>query len=247
MILRKEWDFGLDALFGYAYTDAEDVSPMTSSVAASNFNNLALSDINNPIAATSNYVVPHRFTIRARYAHNFFTNLETRFPAYAYASEGQPQSYVMDSSGQEDGIFFGRHLLYIPTGVSDPNVVFDDDFPVDDFFAWVARNGLGPGFTERNGQHARWTNRIDIRIDQELPSFGGTTAKLFFKMYNFGNFLSSDWGKVYDAQFFSVQIVRSDVNDDGQFVFESFSDRSLTDLREIRSLWSARVGIEINF
>jgi outer membrane receptor for ferrienterochelin and colicin len=247
VVFRKDWDFGLDLVFGYAYTEAEDVSPMTSSVAASNFDNLALTDINNPVAATSNYEVPHRFSIRASYGKNLFGNLETRVTAFAFAQEGQPQSYVMDSNGSEDGQFFGRHLLYVPNGASDPNVVFDDDFPQAEFFDWVAANGLAPGFTTRNGQHARWSNRVDFRIDQELPSFGGTRAKLFFKIYNLGNFLSSDWGKVYDAQFFSVQVVDSDVNDAGQFVFEDFNDRSLTDLLENRSLWSARLGIEINF
>ena len=35
LVLQKEFDFGLDLLLGYAYTQAEDVSPMTSSVAAS--------------------------------------------------------------------------------------------------------------------------------------------------------------------------------------------------------------------
>ena len=42
MLFTKRWDNGLDMALGYAWTDGEDVSPMTSSVAASNFDNLAL-------------------------------------------------------------------------------------------------------------------------------------------------------------------------------------------------------------
>ena len=47
-VLKKEFDMGLNLLFGYAYTQAEDVAPMTSAVALSNYENLATLDINNP-------------------------------------------------------------------------------------------------------------------------------------------------------------------------------------------------------
>ena len=248
LALTKEWDSGLDMFLGYAYTQSEDVVPMTSSVAGSNFDNVALNDINNPVAATSNYEVPHRFTFRASYGHEFFANLTTRITAMAYLKEGQPQSYVMGSRDQEGDGFFGRHLLYIPTGANDPNVVYGDNFPINEFLAFADREGLGPGFTKRNGQHAKWSERVDIRIEQELPTwFAGTRAKIFFKMYNFTNFIDNDWGKVYDAQFFSVQVVDSRLNDAGQYVFNGFSDRSITDLLENRSLWQARIGIEFNF
>src|SRR5690606_27731038 len=63
-VLRHTYDFGLDWMVGYAYTESTDVSPMTSSVATSNFENLALFDLNNPRAGISNYEVPHRFTAR---------------------------------------------------------------------------------------------------------------------------------------------------------------------------------------
>ena len=76
--VRKSFDNGIDLLAGYAYTYAEDVSPMTSSVAGSNFSNLAFNDLVEPSAAVSNYVVPHRFTMRLRYSANFFGDNETR-------------------------------------------------------------------------------------------------------------------------------------------------------------------------
>ena len=61
------------------------------------------------------------------------------------------------------------------------------------------------------------------------------------------NFLDDNWGKVYDAYFFSQQVVNSDVNDQGQFVFERFRDRNVTNLLETRSLWQARWGFELRF
>ena len=251
IMLAKDFGNGLDMSFGYAYTDAEDVMPMTSSTAGSNWDNLATSDPNGFTAATSNYVAPHRFTLRVSYGTELFGDLTTRFTAYAYAAEGQPQSYVMGNSGQFEGDgFFARNLLYVPTGPSDPNVTFTmPQSEQDAFFAFIAREGLAPGVQIRNAQHAPWTNRVDIRIDQDLPMpFDGTRARLFFKLYNLTNFLSSDWGLVYDAEFFSQQVIDADVDDvTGQLIYEEFSDRSIVDLREQRSLWEARLGIDIFF
>ena len=119
VLLSKDFENGFDVTFGYAYTDASDISPMTSSTAGSNFENLALLDLNDPRPGTSNYVVPHRFTMRARYAHAFFGDYETRFTLYGTSSEGQPGTYVMFSGDLEGDGFFGRHLLYVPTGPSD--------------------------------------------------------------------------------------------------------------------------------
>lgn len=248
IVLNKSFDFGLDLRLGYAYTDAEDVSPMTSSTAGSNFSNVALLDIQNPIAATSNYVVPHRFTFRGSFARNFFGDLETRLTVFGYAADGQPQSYVMNGGDLEGDGFFGRHLLYVPNGPNDPNVVFDANFNADEFFAFVAEEGFEPGFVSRNETHARWSTRFDLRIDQELPTFfEGTSGRLYFKMYNVGNFLDNGWGKQYDAQFFSLEVLDASVNAQGQYVFEEFNDRDITDLLEQRSLWEARVGLEFRF
>ena len=251
VMFSKDFGNGLDMSFGYAYTDAEDVMPMTSSVAVSNFENLATSDINVPPPATSNYVAPHRLTLRISYGTELFGDLTTRFTAYGYASEGQPGSYVMGNSGQFEGDGrFGRTPLYVPTGPSDPNVNFTmSQADQDAFFAFIASEGLAPGIQARNAQHAPWTNRIDIRIDQDLPMpFDGTRARLFFKLYNLTNFLSSDWGIVYDAQFFSQEIIEANVDPvTGQLEYEDYNARSITDVREQRSLWEARLGIDVFF
>ena len=253
MLFTKDFDFGLDVTFGYAYTDATDVSPMTSSVAGSNFDNTSLLDINNPTAATSNYVVPHRLTMRASYGHEFFNDLETRFTVYGVASEGQPQSYVMFSGDQEGDGFYGRHLLYVPEGAcagcaDDPNVVYGSGFDTAAFFSFIARNGMQPGFQPRNDIHAKWSTRFDIRISQEIPTFvEGTRGKVFMKMYNFGNFLNDKWGRIEDAQFFAQQVVRGYINDDGQYVYTRFSDRDINYFRQQSSLWEIRMGVDIDF
>ncbi|MFC1775893.1 carboxypeptidase regulatory-like domain-containing protein [Pseudomonadota bacterium] len=245
----KFWDNGLDMSFGYAYTAAEDVSPMTSSVAQSNFSNLAVTDINNPKAADSNYVVPHRFTLRASWGHAFWSDYETRITLFGFSKQGQGQSYIMAQNNLEGDGFFGRHLLYVPTGLDDPNVVFGSGFDTDAFFEWVEDQGLKQGMMKRNSKHAMWSTRFDLRINQELPFIKSSKARLYMKIYNLGNLISDKWGHVNDAEFFTVGAVNAAVNDDGQYVYSSFagSDTTVNYLRENRSLWDIRLGLEINF
>jgi hypothetical protein len=233
---------------GYAYVSAHDVVPMNSSVAFTNFVNVALNDINNPVAGVSDYRVPHRFTLRASFGHDFFGNSETRFTLYGVLSEGQPGSYVMSSEDLEgDGSRDPRHLLYVPTGPEDPNVVFGPDFDTSEFFAFVDREGFNSGFLTRNARHARWTKRIDFRVDQEFPTGGETRGRVYLKMYNVGNFVSEDWGNVWDAEFNPVEKVDAGVNDAGQYVFNRFSDRDISDLVEGRSQWEVRIGVGFRF
>jgi outer membrane receptor for ferrienterochelin and colicin len=247
LVAQKEFDFGLDVLLGYAYTQAEDVSPMTSSVAASNFDNTALLDLNNPSAANSNYVVPQRITLRLGYERAIFGDNLTQITLFGYFNEGQPQSYAMNSSDLEGDGFFGRHLLYIPDGPTDPNVVFGPDFDQEAFFAWAAERGLGPGFTERNGYNTGWSSRFDLRISQEIPLPADLVGRIYFKVYNLGNMLNDDWGRIVDAQFFTPEIVDASVDDQGRFVFEEFSDRPIERTYVNRSLWEARLGFDIKF
>ncbi|MCH9004673.1 MAG: carboxypeptidase regulatory-like domain-containing protein [Proteobacteria bacterium] len=267
-VLEKEFDFGLTAQFGYAWTDGEDVAPMTSSVAGSNFDNTALLDINSPGVGNSNWVAPQRFTLNLFYSHAFFGDNETRVSLQGYANQGQPQSYVMGGSGQFEGDgFFGRHLLYIPSGPSDPNVCFqpavldgninpcsglvaDGDISAFDqaaFSDFVAANGLAPGFTKRNDINTGWSTVFHLSVRQDIPLGEMMRGNLYFKVRNLGNLLNDDWGKRTDAQFFSPQIVTAAVNDAGQFVFARFSNRSIERTYIGPSLWELRFGLDIAF
>lgn len=246
VVARHSHDWGLDWNFGYAYTRAEDVSPMTSFVAASNFDNLALVDLVEPAPGTSNYVSPHRFTARLSYGRDFIAGHETRVTALFYSKQGHPQSHVMSSADLEGDGFFGRHLLYVP-GSNDPNVVAGPDFDLAAFSAFVEREGYGAGFVDRNANHADWSSRLDLRIDQQLPLVFGARARGWIKIYNVLNMIDDSLGLQYDGQFFSQQVVTSSLNDQGQYVFERFTDRSVTDLLEQRSLWELRMGIQFEF
>jgi len=259
---RNSWDFGLDMLFGYAWTDARDVSPMTSFTAGSSFANLATNDINNPSPGPSNYVRRNRVTLRLDYAREFFGDNETRFTLMGFYQEGQPNTYTFDD--QTDSLQEGRtrrHLLYVPDGPNDPNVVYGPNFPVVEFLDWTKKKGLKGGqFVSRNSVTTSASSRLDLRIDQEIPlGMSELKARVYMNIYNFTNLLNDDWGHQYDSEFFSRDVVDlgffdpvsgqdiPGVNAEGQYAFGSFSSRAPASRQAFRSLWEIRFGLDINF
>ena len=250
VLFNKNFDFGLDLALGYAYTEAEDVSPMTSFTAGSSFLNVATLDINNPSAGISNYVVPHRFTLRAIYEAEWFGDNTTRFTLSGVVQEGQPGSYVMTSQDLEgDNEDDPRHLLYVPTGLNDPNVVWNMS-PEDQtaFLNFIASEGLDPGFQKRNDENTKWSSRLDFMVSQDIAFTDELSGRLYLKIYNFTNLLNDDWGKQYDAPFGSQDVIDASIDPvTGQYVYNGFNDRDLNDLQEFRSLWEMRMGVQVNF
>src|SRR5690606_6015907 len=112
LALSKSYDWGLDWTFGYAYTESTEVSPMTSSVAFSNYVNVSVSDPNDPDVHRSNYAIPNRFTLRMTYRKAFFGDYETKFTLFGRVNEGRPFSAVYTNGGDlfGDTLDF-RHLI----------------------------------------------------------------------------------------------------------------------------------------
>lgn len=245
--INKSFDNGIDFTLGYAYTDAEDISPMTSSTAGSNFNNVATLNPNDLTAATSDYETQNRFTFRFNYRTELIADLTTSISVYGFYKDGQSTSYTMSGEGLEGNNFNRRHLLYVPNA-NDNNVIFADGFDRASFDQFIADESLARGsFVGRNTVGSRSSGRIDLAINQDLPEISGLKPRLYFKMNNVLNFLNNDWGAQFDNAFVSEDAVESSVNDAGQFVYERFNSTSPTDILPNSSVWSARVGIEVNF
>ena len=173
--VAKQYDNGFDFTAGYAYSDAEDIQPMTSSVAISNYTNRAFFDPQEQVSSTSNYNIRHRFTATLNYEVNFFEAYATRFSVFGSLNEGQPYSYAFDGTGNAP-YFFDPYL---------DNV----------------ENIMEPG-EERNSHYGSWWGKVDLRVTQQLPGFTeGHSAQAFFVVDNFTNFLNDDWGILEQANF----------------------------------------------
>ena len=268
LTLQKEHDFGLDWLLGYAWTDSDDVNPMTSSTAGSNYFNVAVSDPNNVRRATSNYEIANRFVFKIGYKAEWFGSQETRFTLFGARGEGRPYSVgFADQSFQIVGPFFNpsddRNLLYMPDGPSDPNVIYGPGFDQatqDAFFAWAKKQGLnkyGGRIVPRNTQSSAWWTNVDLRVSQEFPGFTENQGgQVYFIIENIGNLINDDWGVMYEQSFPRIQDVVDaslvDVNgtpndfSDDVYSFDSYFTRSESRVSRA-SLWSMRIGFNYNF
>ena len=165
----KDWDNGWRATFGYAYSDARDVSPMTSSVAFSNYNNRAFIDPQEEVLSTSNYNIRHRFSGSVSYTRDFWKGYDTSIFAFFQSSSGRPYSRTLDG-------------------------LANDIYSFTPFLGNSGNSILLPG-TERNEFTAPSWTKIDLKISQELPGFRKEDrASVFMVIDNLTNLLNEEWG-----------------------------------------------------
>jgi outer membrane receptor for ferrienterochelin and colicin len=245
----ENWDWSA----GYAWTDAEDVNPMTSSVAFSNYASVAASDPNNPGLATSNYEIEHRFTFSVSYSAYWWGDNRTNFTFYGAQSSGRPFSYVYEGAG---GVFGddvdGRHLVYVPSGPSDPNVVFGPNFDVDAFFAYAEATGLmkyAGGIAPRNAFNSSWWTTFDLRIEQELPGFKeGHKFAAYVVFKNLCNLINDEWCVLKETDFpLMREIISTGMTADrSQYLYNEFF--AVRPGRQVEaSLWEIAVGLTYRF
>ncbi len=245
--MNKSFDNGIDLALSYAYTVAKDVHPMTSSVAFSNYHNIAVSDTENPGLAASNYEIPHRFTMSLSYNHEIFDGYDTKFNLFGQASQTSPYSYAFDS--RSGGLGFNdssRQLLYVPT-LDDSKVVYGANFDKAAFDEWVNSEGLARGqIQERNSIDGDWWVTLDFKVEQEFMGFtDDQKGSAYFVIKNIGNMLNDDWGVLETGNSFQSAVSADIVN--GQYVFNSFNNPSGASIDVKPSLWEMRVGVKYTF
>ncbi|BDX05379.1 TonB-dependent receptor [Planctobacterium marinum] len=168
--IAKSHDNGITWRLGYAYSDAEDVQPMTSSVAFSNYVNRAFFDPQEEVSSRSNYNIEHNFTGSFGYTTQFFDGLDFNLTLVGLLNSGEPYSFT--KSG-----FEGTILTY-------------DGTPWLDF----QTNVLNPGVA-RNSEDGSWWGKVDLRVSQQIPGFTeGHKGEVYFTIDNLTNFLNDDWG-----------------------------------------------------
>ncbi|MDF3124387.1 TonB-dependent receptor [Rheinheimera sp. 1928-s] len=245
---------GLKARFSYAYQSTEETHPMTSTTANSNYDRLVTDDPLNPTPAPSNYETPNRFTLNLNYSANLIDGYPTNFNVFAQRTEGRAYSYTFIGDpgfGDALGRSRDRNLLYVPTA-NDSKVVYGADFDLDAFNSFIADNGLEGnrgGIAPRNGSNSDWWTRVDLKVTQEIPAFSEEhQGLLYFSIMNVGNLLNDEWGSRRQIGFHYQQaVVAATMNDDGQYVYETFRAPRDQSVLDSSSVWSMVLGLEYKF
>ena len=282
-VLSKNWNQGLltpggSVRFnvGYAYTDGENNRYNNSSTATSSFDIVAAYDRQNVDVATAEYESRHNISAAINFREEFFGDYGTSFGAIFVARSGRPYSIVWDNgpssvlNDSASGDF--NSLLYVPTGLGDPNAVYRDTTTRIDGVSTVVQTAAEAEqrlndyinandcisdyrgqVLPRNSCRNNWFYDLDLRFAQELPgpmsAFGLTNDRI--RLYaDFDNFLNLlDSSKNVSRRYgYTEGVVRADaIDSQGRYVYSSFSGPRDPVIQSSSSLWKIQLGVSYEF
>jgi len=271
-ILSKNFDHGLFTengsvffSFGYAYTDAHDRRNLYNSTAGSNYDNTAAFDRQNPAESRGFFSSKHNITTQLNFREEFFNDLSTRFGISFVGRSGRP--YSLTFSG---GSVFGdsvsgtdNALIYLPTGISDPNISpTSNAAAVQQLVDFASNLGCAKKYIgrsiPRNTCSNDWYFDIDLSLSQEIPGPGhlfgkNDKIKLYATMDNFLNFLDHDWNVQRRRDFAGRQDLAtvSGVDAQGRYIFTNATGVTTFDadnqINVSSSVWRLKVGVSYDF
>ena len=254
-------DDKLKIYLAYSDSDAEDVFAAGSSTQGSNYGKYPT--YNNQFypnwgTKPSLWGASERMVGTLDYTAEFFgADNPTRFYLYWKRESGRRYSYTYDTNPIGDGYRDETDLWYVPTGPNDPLVSFSDDTGAA-FYAYVDeflseyKGQVAPA----NGFQAPWTTRYDLKITQEIalpdtPLVGDAKAELFLDIYNFGNLLDDENGRIYDAGYNGVTKSLDASYDEvsGTWTYSNFDDGHIRYRNGSRfiSVYKAMLGFKLSF
>ncbi len=262
--LEKPWADNWYAKLAYTYGDSKEVSPGTSSVALSNWQNRVVFNQNEDTLRTSNYEISDRLTASFSYRFEFFgESAPTTVTGFYEGRYGRPFSYTYSNDANGDGQN-GNDVFFVPVmgqvGFSAASTAADQQAFWDFIQNTPGLAAYAGKVSQINGEKSPWRNQIDLRISQTIPlGFGKTKAQVFFDIENFGNLLNKEWGGVQEALFpYNVFVARyQGINAANQYVLDVSnyvnettgvaSGVPVLPYRNFESRWAAQIGFRLDF
>lgn len=203
----KTFDWGLSFGGSYTWQDVKDVSNATSSTINSNYGNQVVSDPNWPAYGTSSDQTKWAFKYNVGFDHAFFGDYKTTIQLFGETRAGRPYSFTMQDNNSNRSPVFGtlnnvgsnaRELLYVPTGTNDPLVSYDSaatQTALDGLINATRLKDFRGRIAPKNIARARAFTRIDLHLEQEIPTFvGKSRISVFADIENLPNLINHNWG-----------------------------------------------------
>jgi len=234
--LSKAFDFGLSANLAYTYGRAESIFDGTSSQNSSQWNYLVSSPVprNEAELGYSNFDLGSRVIGTVAYSKEWLNHFKTTVSLFYNGQSGRRFSYIYDdyTGSFTNEAYRGPQLIYVPTDKNDIILVGDNvDQQWTDLNAYIEQDDYLSGrrgtYAERNASRLPWTNIIDMKILQDIWVNTGDrrqTVQIGFDIFNLGNLLHKDWGRMYYASNSNISLIKFEgMLDDGTTPTFSYS------------------------
>ena len=240
----------------YTHTRAEEVSPLTSSVANSNWVNRNVFNPNEYVLQNSNYLVRDRLNASVAWSRPLASSrLRTTVGVFYEGRRGKPYSWTYLNDLNGDGVS-GNDLMYIPSGPGSGEVAFRGGAAEEArFWAIVDANpalsAARGGVVGRNNSFAPWVNSFDLRISQELPGWRpGHKGTVTLDILNVGNLLNKKWGRIDEIGFPSNRsfVNYNGIDAQGRYVYSLGSLEDFVRRQNAgESQWALQVTLRYSF
>lgn len=278
VILSKRFDGGLFTeggsafvSMGYAWSGARDRRNMYNSTAGSNYDQTAAFDRQNPAASRGFYSSKHNITFSTSLAETLFEDYESRFGFTFVARSGRPYSLTFTGGSvfNDNASGTDNALVYLPTGINDPNIApigtgssNSNQAAVESLVAFASGLKCASGYLgrtiERNTCSNDWYYDLDLNLSQEIPGPGRLFGvedriKLYASFDNFLNFLDSNWNVQNRRDFAGRQDIATTTGVDAQGRYIITSAAGLTSfdsdngINVSSSVWRVKVGVSYEF
>jgi hypothetical protein len=222
----KSWDWGLSVGASYTWEDVKDNAAATSSQATSLYRYTVFADPNVSAYGISNDQIKWQVKWHLDFDHAFYRDYKTKLSLFGTTQAGRPFSYTMAEGGSGSrSASFGtvlntsNYLLYVPTGINDPLITYAGAGSVtasqlatqlDNYINASVLSKYRGQIAPRNIDRSKSRTRLDLHIEQEIPTFVGRSRLSFFAdAENFLNLLNSKWGIQEQVPFsYSVPLVK---------------------------------------
>ena len=276
--------------FGYTHQDIKELSGMASTTANSSYGKYAASDYNNRTPQRSIYETEHRFFATASSTHYFLgADKPTTFNLYFERKSGLPGTYSWDTytSRNYGGTAYQReafgyeknlnddssHLLYVPSGVNDPNVCWGTcaapDLAIaaqvlDTLYNKLGLQGYAGQIVPNGVYEYPWRTSLDLKITQILPGFRAEDEFVIsLGIMNLLNLIDSNKGEArYGNYNGKMAVLDMFMNDDfTKYIYPNYKGRGYPDyaygynasnpkgIRKsaVNSIWRAQLGFTYKF
>ena len=221
LTLSKSLSKGLQGQVGYSYGDSYTVFDGTSSQNNSQwrgyYNHLGRNLEAEPTRSV--FAAGHRIFAAMSYEVEYLKIGKSTFSVFLNSQSGNPFTYVVGSVNRNfvnDGGFDFNEVIYVPQSASDINLkeVTVSGTTYSPEQQWTILNDFiesdpnlskfRGAYAERNSTFAPMTTLLDFRFLQDFFVMAGGkrhTLQFSLDMFNLGNLLNKNWGKVYNTGF----------------------------------------------